>query len=184
VLIVADRWIGLGWCAMLAGTVLCILDGSSPEKLLARVDANLLLFFSGLFVVVAGFNATGVPEALWTGLASAIDLRTFGGLLLYSIIIIVGSNTVSNVPLVLLLAPKIASFGADATLAWVMLAYVSTVAGNLTLLGSVANLIVAERCKDVYPLRFGEYLRMGAPSTIVLCALGVPVVLLFTNATT
>ena len=55
-------------------------------------------------------------------------------------------------------------------------------AGNLTLLGSVANLIVAERAKAVYPLTFVEYAIIGVPSTIVLCAVGTPIVWMLTNA--
>jgi Na+/H+ antiporter NhaD/arsenite permease-like protein len=57
---------------------------------------------------------------------------------------------------------------------------VSTVAGNLTLLGSVANLIVAERARQHYELGFFEYLRFGLASTVVVLAIGVPLVCLLT----
>jgi len=176
-LLVADRWIGLGWMTLLAGSVLIVLDGRPPDTQLARVDGMLLLFFSGLFIVVAGFNATGVPESAWASIASAVSMDTATGLFLYTVIILVGSNTVSNVPLVLLLAPKLLqATGQTALVYWTELAWISTVAGNLTLLGSVANLIVAERCKGFYPLRFMEYLWVGAPTTVALCIAGVPVV--------
>jgi Na+/H+ antiporter NhaD/arsenite permease-like protein len=88
---------------------------------------------------------------------------------------VVGSNLVSNVPLVLLAAPHVPQLG-DPRLAWVLLAFVTTVAGNLTLVGSVANLIVAERAKDDYQLGFFEYLRFGAVSTVCVLAAGVPVI--------
>lgn len=174
-LILGDRWIGLSWIAVLAASILCIVDGGPPEPVLSRVDGNLLLFFSGLFVCVAGFNATGVPQSAWDALSSAVSMQTGSGLLLFTVIVLIGSNTVSNVPLTLMLAPSITAMS-DAKLAWILLAWTSTVAGNLTLLGSVANLIVAERCKDVYPLTFTEYLRVGLPSTLVMCVLGVPLV--------
>jgi Na+/H+ antiporter NhaD/arsenite permease-like protein len=175
-LLFADQWIGLGWVSLLAGAVLCVIDGRPPDEILARVDGNLLLFFSGLFIVVRGFNLTGVPESIWGAWAGAVSMHTGGGLLVFTLVVLVGSNTVSNVPLVLLLSPKIVEMGADATLAWAELSWISTVAGNLTLLGSVANLIVAERAKDFYPLTFMEYLRAGFPSTILMCAFAVPLV--------
>jgi hypothetical protein len=176
-LLVADRWIGLGWMTLLAAAVLILLDGRPPDQQLVRVDGMLLLFFSGLFIVVAGFNATGVPEAAWASISPAVSMHTAAGLALYTAIILVGSNTVSNVPLVLLLAPKLLqATGNTALVYWTELAWISTVAGNLTLLGSVANLIVAERCKGFYPVRFVEYLRVGAPTTVALCLAGVPVV--------
>ena len=84
---------------------------------------------------------------------------------------------VSNVPLVLLLSPRILVLPpATAQLTWVLLSWVSTVGGNLTLLGSVANLIVAEKAKAVYSIGFNEYARVGIPSTLILCAAGVPLV--------
>jgi Na+/H+ antiporter NhaD/arsenite permease-like protein len=175
-LLFADQWIGLGWVALLAGAVLCIVDGGPPDEIVARVDGNLLLFFSGLFIVVRGFNLTGVPEQIWGAWAGAVGMHSAAGLAVFAVVVLVGSNTVSNVPLVLLLSPKIIEMGGDATLAWMELSWVSTVAGNLTLLGSVANLIVAERAKDVYPLTFMEYLRAGFPSTIIMCVFGVPLV--------
>ena len=57
-------------------------------------------------------------------------------------------------------------------------AFVLTVAGNLTLVGSVANVIVAEQAREVHELGFGEYLRVGVPSTLLVLAVSVPVLLL------
>jgi len=174
--IAGDRWMGLSWISLLGGTLLCIIDGGKPEPLLARIDAQLLLFFSGLFVSVAGFNATGVPQMVWNELSSVVSMQTFPGVLVFTLLVVVGSNTVSNVPLTLLLGPSIASLPKDGSLAWLLLAWISTVAGNLTLLGSVANLIVAERAKDIHPLTFWAYAIVGIPSTIFMCILGVPLV--------
>jgi len=94
--------------------------------------------------------------------------------MVYMALILVASNTVSNVPLVLILGPIInTSFDqANQRAAWLLLAYVSTVAGNLTLVGSVANLIVVGRAKDTYRLTFVEYLKFGLPSTLVISVIG------------
>jgi Na+/H+ antiporter NhaD/arsenite permease-like protein len=79
------------------------------------------------------------------------------------------SNLVSNVPAVLLLHHLIPH---PDTRTWLLLAAASTLAGNLTLLGSVANLIVAEAvAKQGYRLTFGEHLRFGLPLTAITLAL-------------
>ena len=73
------------------------------------------------------------------------------------------SNLVSNVPAVLLLHHLIPNPNPQT---WLLLAAGSTLAGNLTLLGSVANLIVAEAAaKQGYRLTFWEHLRFGLPLT-------------------
>ena len=161
----------------LVGCLLLVTDGDEPDFVLARVDAQLLLFFSALFVCVAGFDATGLPSIVWKAADNAgVGLRSLSGAFGFMILVVIGSNTVSNVPLVLLMAPTVSS-GLDVRLTWLMLAFVSTVAGNLTLMGSVANLIVAEKCKDtLYPLTFSEHIKVGLPSTLLSCLIGVPLV--------
>lgn len=80
------------------------------------------------------------------------------------------SNLVSNVPAVLLLRPAVAAL-ADPDPAWLVLSVATTFAGNLTLLGSVANLIVAESAaRRGVRLSFGEYLRAGVPITLITLA--------------
>lgn len=176
-LITADSFIGLPWTVTLIGCLLLVTDGDEPDFVLERVDAHLLLFFSALFVSVAGFDATGVPSIVWQAAANAgVGLRSISGAFGFTLLVVIGSNTVSNVPLVLLMAPTV-STGLDVNLTWLMLAFVSTVAGNLTLMGSVANLIVAEKCKDTsYPLTFQEHIKVGVPSTLLTCLVGVPIV--------
>ena len=130
-LIFADKWIGLGWITLLYGCVLCLVDGSPPEPLLARIDGTLLLFFSGLFIVVAGFNATGVPQMAWDVVAPVINMETGLGVTVFTVVVLIGSNLVSNVPLVLLVSPKIVAMtGLNAVLGWALLAWVSTIAGE------------------------------------------------------
>src|SRR5262249_1736950 len=82
------------------------------------------------------------------------------------------SNLVSNVPAVLLFKPAIAHM-ADATRAWLTLAMSTTLAGNLTILGSVANLIVVQRAHREVRIGFWEYFRVGAPLTLITLAAGV-----------
>ncbi len=127
-LVLSDVWIGLGWLVLLAAMLCFLADGVDPAPLLEKVDSKLLFFFSGLFVSVAGLNSTGIPSAAFDAIFYRAQV-TLGGLAelgVFSLTVLVGSNTVSNVPLVLLLAPKLALPSV-----WLVLAWVSTVAGNL-----------------------------------------------------
>jgi Na+/H+ antiporter NhaD/arsenite permease-like protein len=88
-----------------------------------------------------------------------------------SALFLVGSNIVSNVPFILVVREQLAAFD-NPQLAWELLAMSSTFAGNLTLLGSVANVIVAERGREVGGLGFVEYLKVGVPLALATTALG------------
>jgi Na+/H+ antiporter NhaD/arsenite permease-like protein len=85
------------------------------------------------------------------------------------------SNLVSNVPAVLLIKPIIPAMPAPhQESAWLALAMSSTLAENLTILGSVANLIVVEDArKEGVTISFWEYCRLGIPVTVVTLILGV-----------
>jgi Na+/H+ antiporter NhaD/arsenite permease-like protein len=162
----------LGWAALCGATVMLLIDLAEPDGVLREVDWALLVFFSSLFIVVAGFHQTQLPDQAWSAVKSSINIDHYDGVLLYSLVILIGSNTVSNVPLVLLLANSIPNLN-NPTAAWLILAFVSTVAGNLTLVGSVANLIVCARAKHSYNLTFWEYCRFGFPTTVLISWVGV-----------
>jgi Na+/H+ antiporter NhaD/arsenite permease-like protein len=166
---------------VLAGVMLLVLiDRKEPSVALGKVDWSLLVFFACLFIVVAGLDSTGLVRVAWEALRDRIALDQAPGLALLSALLTIGSNVVSNVPMVLLTGPHLADLGEPAR-AWALVAFVTTVAGNLTLVGSVANLIVAERARAHYELGFFEYLRFGAVSTLLVLAAGVPLVYLMTS---
>jgi Na+/H+ antiporter NhaD/arsenite permease-like protein len=161
----------LAWTAVAGFTALLLVHRADPTRFWGRIDWSVILFFGGLFVVVEGLVRSGgaawalarVP--IWTGPADpATYLRT-------AALFLVGSNVVSNVPFILVIRPEMASLP-DPTLGWELLAMASTFAGNLTLLGSVANIIVAERGRAVGGLPFFAYLRVGFPLALITTALG------------
>ena len=86
-------------------------------------------------------------------------------------VFLAGSNVVSNVPFILVIREQMASLP-DPKLGWELLAMASTFAGNLTLLGSVANIIVAEAARDVGGIGFWPYLRVGLPLALATTAVG------------
>lgn len=163
----------LGYAAMTGAVVLMCIRFREPRATFERVDWTVLLFFCGLFIVTRALAQTGLIEALWQDAAPVMRFDEPGGLAAFTGIMAGGSNVISNVPMVLMTGPYLPALG-HADLGFVLLAFVTTVAGNLTLVGSVANIIVAEGAKDHHHLGFVEYLRLGALSTLVVLAVGVP----------
>jgi Na+/H+ antiporter NhaD/arsenite permease-like protein len=129
----------------------------------------LLLMFAGLFVVVAGFEKAVVSDDL----VARIVAFNLDDIRVLSVVTAVLSNIVSNVPAVLVLKPFVEAL-AEPDRAWLIVAMASTLAGNFTLLGSVANLIVAEKARaENIEIDFWSYFRIGAPLTIVTIVIGV-----------
>ena len=139
-----------------------------PEKVYAEINWSLLVLFAGLFVVIGAVEDSGLAEDL-LALARRANLHQPPVLIAVTAAL---SNLVSNVPAVLLLKPVIATLG-DTQRAWLLVAMASTLAGNLTLIGSVANLIVVEAAREVrVEIGFLEYARLGVPLTLVTLLLG------------
>jgi Na+/H+ antiporter NhaD/arsenite permease-like protein len=133
------------------------------------VDWTLLVFFSGLFIVTGALETSGLSDALFEAMLPLVS----GGVLALTGVSVVLSNLISNVPAVLLFRPVIADLP-DPQHSWLVLAMATTLAGNLTILGSVANLIVAEIARrSGEPVGFGEYLKAGVPITLLTLAFGV-----------
>jgi Na+/H+ antiporter NhaD/arsenite permease-like protein len=168
-------WTAAGGCA-----VLLVLRRPEPGELWKRVDWSILLFFAGLFVVVEALVRTGAPDWVFRHL----PLDRGGGALAWaelSAVFLVGSNIVSNVPFIMVVRPEMASLP-DPRIGWELLAMASTFAGNLTLLGSVANIIVAEKGREVGGLGFWQYLRVGLPLAVLTTIVGTAWVVFFTRA--
>lgn len=166
----------LAWSALAGAAFLLLLAGDRGGGPLHDVNWTLLLFFAGLFVVVHGVGHTGVAARLFGDLSSVGGGTTVQTVVL-SAASIVGSNLFSNVPFVLLAGSWVPSL-ADPALAWKALALSSTLAGNLTIVGSVANLIVLELAGAKGRVSFWRFLAYGLPITLVSTALGLIVLLL------
>jgi Na+/H+ antiporter NhaD/arsenite permease-like protein len=171
--------IGVAVFTMLADT---ILNCKNARNVMVEIDWPVILMFYGLFVWLVGFTNTSLPDKALEAIQKYMDLSTVGGVLLFTVFVIVGSNILSNVPLVILLIGKINTFqcGKDdcTQLVGVLLAWVSTIAGNFTLIGSIANLIVAEKTRSCtgHNLTFFSYLKFGFVSTLIVLFTGLPLV--------
>jgi Na+/H+ antiporter NhaD/arsenite permease-like protein len=160
-----------GWpvpkVAVVAGALLLLTRRVNPDKVYRRIDWSLLVMFVGLFVVIAGVEKTSLEKDL-AAFAGQIHLDNVFLLSAFSAVL---SNLVSNVPAVLVFKPFVAHL-AHPTQAWLTLAMSSTLAGNLTVLGSVANLIVIQQARRKVTIGFWEYFRVGAPLAILTSLLG------------
>jgi Na+/H+ antiporter NhaD/arsenite permease-like protein len=139
-----------------AGILLCSRRMASRE-ILGLVDWHLLVLFIGLFVVNRAFADTGAPAAALAVLGQiGVDLAHPAWLYVAGALL---SNAVSNVPAVMLLLPA-----AERELAGPALALASTLAGNLLVVGSIANIIVVEQAARLgTPIDWRAHARVGVP---------------------
>ncbi|MDE2236866.1 MAG: hypothetical protein KGK30_03165, partial [Elusimicrobia bacterium] len=132
---------------------------------------DILLMFAGLFVVMGGLRHSGIVEAISGMFGDVLGAPLPARVGALSVVSAILSNIVSNVPCVIFLSNIIPGGGGHQAL-WLALAMSSTMAGNLTIIGSVANLIVFESAKSSTRVDFWEYFRVGAPLTILLIFIG------------
>ncbi|MCS7338479.1 MAG: SLC13 family permease [Verrucomicrobiae bacterium] len=169
--------LNLAWTALSGAALVMVFARKDTHQVLKLVDWHLLLFFAGLFVVVEGLNSTGLPDEIYkhlrgvfgsTATVQALNLTWFAAL---------GSNIFSNVPFVLVAGKWIPEF-ADPELMWKIMAMATTFAGNLTILGSVANIIVVESARGHIEVGFWDYAKYGIPVTLLSTSAGVAILLL------
>ena len=158
----------LAMASAVGAAFLLITRRVKPNKVYTSIDFNLLIVFIGLFVIVAGVEKSRLIDHI-------LQLFSFGGfssMSVFAVVTTIVSNIVSNVPAVLLL--KFFIPATQPELWWKALALFSTLAGNLTITGSIANLIVVEiaRRKHV-EISARDYFVVGFPLTIVTTAIGV-----------
>ena len=155
--------------AILGGALLLFTRRVKPEKVYIDIDWPLLVMFIGLFIVVAGAEKSLLDHDA----IAAVGRLDLANIPVLSVLTAVLSNLVSNVPAVLVMKPFVTSL-ADPQRAWLVIAMASTLAGNFTLVGSVANLIVAQRARSHgAEIGFWTYFKVGAPLTVLTILFGI-----------
>jgi Na+/H+ antiporter NhaD/arsenite permease-like protein len=170
--------LNLPWTALAGGALVMVLARRDTHEVLKLVDWHLLVFFAALFVVVEGLNQTGLPDQTYgqvRGVFGATATSQGWNLAWFSAL---GSNIFSNVPFVLVAGKWIANF-TNPELMWKVMALATTLAGNLTILGSVANIIVVESARGHAEVGFWDYAKFGIPVTILTTAAGMALLLMF-----
>lgn len=164
--------------AITAAAILVAIAKRDPARAFAQVEWSLLLFFGALFVVMRGARDLPLVNDLTTAAAAQIRGAPAHDAVVTSAAMLGLSNLISNVPAVILWLPAVPTVPAPAFI-WLTIAMSSTFSGNLTLLGSMANLIVAERAEARGErLAFLDYLRVGVPVTLLTLVWGIAALIL------
>jgi Na+/H+ antiporter NhaD/arsenite permease-like protein len=153
--------------AAVGAAIMLITRTRDPHLVYEEVDWGLLVFFIGLFLIVGGAENAGLTERL-LGFGERWNLQRLS---VFTIVTAMLSNLVSNVPAVMLLKSLVSRFSNPHTV-WLTLAMASTLAGNLTITGSVANIIVVEKARRDAAITFSDYFRIGLPVTILTLSVG------------
>jgi len=153
--------------AAIGAAIMLITRTRNPRLVYDEVDWGLLVFFIGLFLIVGGAENAGLTRYL-LDIANRFNLQNAG---IFTAATAILSNIVSNVPAVMVLKSLVPGFSNPHT-GWLVLAMASTLAGNLTITGSVANLIVVERAHHEVHIGFWDYSRVGIPLTLGTLAIG------------
>jgi len=153
--------------AALGAAVLLITRTLEPQKLYKEVDWGLLVFFVGLFLIVGAAENAGITGRL-LDFARHWNLQQMG---IFTLAVAGLCNIVNNVPAVMLLKSLVPGL-ANAHTAWLVLAMASTLAGNLTITGSVANIIVVESARPEVEIGYRDYLKAGVPITVITLLVG------------
>ncbi|HUA39211.1 MAG TPA: SLC13 family permease [Candidatus Sulfopaludibacter sp.] len=166
----------LSWTALAGAALVMVIARRDTHAVFKLVDWNLLFFFAGLFVVVEGLNNTGLPDQIYGHLRGMFGSSAGTQAWNLAWFSVAGSNVFSNVPFVLVAGKWIPGF-ANPELMWKVMALATTFAGNLTILGSVANIIVVESARHHIKIGFWDYARIGIPVTILTTLIGVAILL-------
>ncbi len=154
--------------AATGAAALLISRTNDPRTVYEEIDWGLLIFFIGLFIIVGGAEKTGL-DAYLLDIAKHWNLHRPE---IFTMAVALLSNVISNVPAVMLVKSWAAGFAHPQT-GWLFLAMSSTLAGNLTITGSVANIIVIEQARKEEKIGFFDYLRVGLPVTLLTLLAGV-----------
>ena len=153
--------------AAVGAAIMLITRTRDPHLVYKEVDWGLLVFFIGLFLIVGGAENVGLTRHL-LDFGRHFNLERLS---VFTIVTAMLSNLVSNVPAVMLLKSLVTRFSNPHTV-WLTLAMASTLAGNLTITGSVANIIVVEGARKEAVITFSDYFRIGVPVTVLTLTVG------------
>ncbi len=163
--------------ALAGASLVLILGKIKPSQVIKQVDWVLLLFFAGLFIVVHGIEKVGVLDPF---IENTPITNFLSGILSLHGLSLVLSQIVSNVPYTILMLPILKTASSD--LLWLSLASSATLAGNATIIGAVANIIVIEVAKkyDV-DIGFWKFLKVGSIVTVITLIISVVILYLQFN---
>jgi len=155
--------------SLIGASLILLLGKIKPSEVIKNIDWVLILFFSTLFIVVGGVEKTGLVQHILNRWSITPD---FHGIAVIHGISLFLSQIVSNVPYTILMIPILKSPGSN--IIWLSLASASTISGNATIIGAMANIIVIESAKkqNVH-ITFFEFFKAGITVTIITLLLSI-----------
>jgi Na+/H+ antiporter NhaD/arsenite permease-like protein len=168
----------LAFMSILGAAILILVANKRPDEIFAKINWSLLLFFASLFIVVGGINRVGIVEQAHKLLENYFSISTTQQIATFSFASLILSNIVSNVPYVIIVQHWIGAFTSP-MLMWLVLAMSSTFAGNLTVAGSVANMIVLELSKERAPFKFWEFTKVSGTIALLTWGVGTAVLIAY-----
>jgi Na+/H+ antiporter NhaD/arsenite permease-like protein len=163
--------------ALIGASLILLLGRIKPSKVIRQVDWVLLLFFASLFIVVHAVEKAGLMEQVLNHVKLTENGAGIAGIHLVSFLL---SQIVSNVPFTILMLPMMKT--ANSEVLWLALASASTLAGNATIIGAMANLIVIETAENKgVKIKFMEFFRIGIVITIISMILSFGIIYLQMN---
>jgi Na+/H+ antiporter NhaD/arsenite permease-like protein len=160
--------------ALLGASLILLLGRVKPSKVIRQVDWVLLLFFASLFIVVRGVEKAGLMDSMLAHINLTENMAGLAGIHLASLLM---SQVVSNVPFTVVMLPLMKA--ADSEILWLALASASTLAGNATIIGAMANLIVIETAETKgVKIKFMEFFRIGIVVTLISMLLSFGIIYL------
>ena len=157
--------------ALTGASFILIFGKVKPSLVIRNVDWVLLLFFASLFIVVEGAVKTGLLDFF---IHSEVLTGDIGGVVKLHGLSLFLSQIVSNVPYTVMMLPVLQPMSSE--ILWLSLASASTLAGNATIIGAMANLIVIESAeKERVRIGFWEFFKIGIAVTLISFAISVGV---------
>lgn len=182
VLVLGNHWRGLpilgtdGVQAPLTAEEKIANSNEFFEELFESIDYSLLMIFLGTFVVVENVDSTGLPKMVWDKIVGQTPFNTIGSVIGISLFVLITSQLLGNVAVIQLAKPNVSDLGdAEKKYAWAVISFVATVGGNLTITGSAANIIVAEKVRRLDPNSSIDFFRHYAVCfwiTLLSCIVG------------
>lgn len=112
------------------------------DSVFNSIDYTLLLIFLGTFIVVANVESTGIPKSLWKMIVGDVPFKSPSSVIGISLFVLIASQFLGNVAIIQMAKPNISPLGDDdKAFAWVLVSFVATIGGNLTLTGSAGEIL-------------------------------------------
>ena len=166
--------LNLAWTALAGAALVMVLARRDTHEVLKLVDWHLLVFFAALFIVVDGLSDTGSARCDLFGICTrCLDASVTAQAGTWPWFSVAWLEHFLECSVCARRREMDRATLPEPDLMWKVLALATTFAGNLTIVGSVANMIVVESVRDHIQVGFWDYARFGIPITILTTAAGV-----------